>query len=103
MKIKDLERLVIKALEDCKSTRSDDFKLYAVVLYYKGVDVEANLFDFLKNAKKNKMPAFESVSRCRRHIQELRQDLKDTKTAIKREELQEEYVNYNLSGLGEKY
>lgn len=101
MKIKDLERFVIKALEDCKSTRTDDFKLYAVVLYYKGVSVGANLFQFLKTAKQNKMPAFESVSRCRRHIQELRPELKDTKTAIKREELREDYREYNWTGLGD--
>ena len=97
MKIKELEPVVLQALEENKRTRKDDFILYAYVLYLKGIPMQTSISDFLTHARENQMPAFESVTRCRRHIQELRPDLKDQQTAIKREEAQEEYKNYNLS------
>ena len=101
MKIKELEKYVVKALEESEATRKDDFVLYAYVLAEKGVPLYQQLGEYLFTAKRDKMPAFESVSRCRRHIQELRPDLKDMKTAIAREEKQDDFIEYNLSGIGE--
>lgn len=101
MRIKELEKYVLRALEDCERARKDDFLLYGIVLEYKNIQVlDATLRGFLGHAKELGVPSFESVSRCRRHIQELRPDLKDTKTAIAREEAQEEYKEYNLTGIG---
>lgn len=108
MRIKVLENKVLKVLEENEEARKDDFVLYGAVLIETGIydkfremqDGKPTLISFLINAKQLKAPAFESVSRCRRHIQELRQDLKDTKTAIKREEAEEEYKQYNLTDIG---
>lgn len=38
------------------------------------------------------------MTRCRRHIQELRTDLQDSVTAVAREIKQDDYKIYNLSG-----
>lgn len=109
MKIKVLENKVLKVLEENEEARKDDFVLYGAVLqetgaYQRFLDINhgfaPTLIAFLIHAKEIKAPAFESVSRCRRHIQELRPDLKDTKTAIKREEAEEEYKQYNLTDIG---
>lgn len=99
MKLKTLEQIVIKILENNTTARQDDFFLYGKVLVALGVPLTRNLFEFLLNAKKQKMPTFESVSRCRRHIQELRQDLKDSNTAIAREQEIDKYVEYNRTDL----
>ena len=99
MKLKTLEPIIIKILENSKTARQDDFFLYGKVLIEFGVPYKRNLFEFLLNAKKQGMPTFESVSRCRRHIQELRQDLKDSKTAIAREQEIDKYVEYNRTNL----
>lgn len=99
--IKDVEKLVLSSLEHNPKARENDFILYGSVLKRIGIDLKnTSLYDFLSTAN-GKYPTFESVSRCRRHIQELRQDLKDSKTAIAREEMQEIYKEYNRTYLGE--
>lgn len=101
MRVKKLEPYVLKALEENNRARQDDFVLYRIVLEEMEINTYIWLWDFLTLAKALNVPSFESVSRCRRHIQELRPDLKDSETAIKREEKQDEYVAYNLTGIGE--
>lgn len=86
MKIKTYEDVVLRALEENKRARGDDFILYGSVLKRLGVDLQSSLFEFLASAKSNKMPSFETITRCRRHIQELRTDLQDVKVAVAREE-----------------
>lgn len=86
-KLKVTEEVVLKALEENKRARSDDFILYGAVLKRLGVDLKnTNLYDFLATAKQNKMPTFETCSRARRKIQEYRQDLIDVNIAVIREE-----------------
>lgn len=99
MKVKNVEPLVLETLERNPITREDDFILYGAVLKKMGVNLNESLSSFLARAKKCNLPSFESVTRCRRHITELRQDLKDAKTAVEREIKQEEYINYNRSDL----
>lgn len=100
--IKYTEEIVLSVLERNLKARKDDFILYGSVLKELGVNLrETTLYDFLANARMLGLPTFETVTRCRRHIQELRQDLKDGKTAIAREERKEDFRNYNLSGIGE--
>lgn len=103
MKIKKTEQIVLTTLEENPRAREDDFILYGGVLKRLGVSLSTPLNSFLATAKLNKYPSFETVSRCRRHIQELRQDLVNSQVAIKREDRQEDFKNYNLSGIGEKY
>lgn len=99
--LKKLEPYVIKVLQRNERARKDDFILYGGVLKELGVDLKnTTLYDFLATAKDTKIPPFESVSRCRRHIQELMPELKDGKTAILREEAQEDVKIYNRSGIG---
>lgn len=99
MKLKTLEPVVLNILEHNKIAREDDFILYGAVLKRFGIDLKLSLAEFLATAKNNNMPTFESVSRCRRHITELRQDLKAN--TIKRQEQEEIYKEYNISGIGE--
>lgn len=100
--IKNTEETVLAVLERNLKARTDDFILYGGVLKEMGVVLkETSLYDFLANAREWGLPSFETVTRCRRHIQELRQDLKDGQTAIAREQKIEDYKIYNLSGIGE--
>lgn len=101
-KIKKVEDVVIDVLEKNIRARQDDFILYGAVLKRLGIDLKQSMCEFLANARMNKMPSFETVTRCRRHCQELRQDLVDTKTAVKREENIERFKEYNLSDVRSK-
>ena len=98
-RLKKIEDVVLKALEENKKAREDDFILYGAVLKRLGVDLKTTtLYDFLATATENKMPTFETCSRARRKIQEYRQDLVDTKTAVIREERQEKVKNWINGG-----
>lgn len=100
-RIKTIEKIVLDILENNLRSREDDFILYGAVLRRVGIDLKnTNLYYFLANAKGKKYPSFETVSRCRRHIQELRQDLCGKVTAI-RQDKEVDFKKYNLSGIGE--
>ena len=101
-KLKPLETIVLRVLKRNEQSRVNDFILYGGVLKELNVSLNTNLFQFLANAKEDKMPPFESVTRCRRHIQELMPELKKCKTAVARQELTEEYKLYNLSDIGDE-
>ena len=102
MKIKSFEEIVLDILEVNKLARSNDFILYGSVLRRLGVDLKnTNLYDFLINANTNKMPSFATITKCRRHVQSLRTDLQDDKTAVARENKIDDYVAYNRTGIGE--
>lgn len=99
--IKNIERVVLEILQYDKRARKDDYYLYNKVLK-KIVDTsQIVLSEFLENFSQFKAPSWKSVERCRRHIQELRTDLQDKKTAVEREEKQQDFKEYNLSGIGE--
>lgn len=101
--IKQTEKIVLKVLEENEYARKDDFRLYAEVLRQKGIDLNKfSLKFFLYTAKEIfNAPPFETVSRCRRHIQQLRPDLVDSKTAEARAEFAEEIKEEMKKGLGE--
>ena len=101
MKIKNYESLVLDTLEKNKLARKNDFILYGSVLRRMGVDLNMTLADYLITADSKGMPSFETITRCRRHIQQLRTDLQDSEKAVKREDAQYDYKIYNLSGIGE--
>lgn len=99
--LKSTEEIVIDVLRRNERARKDDFILYGSVLRQLGVDLSTSLYEFLSKAKTNKMPTFETVSRCRRHINELLPELADQKTVEKRIEKIADFKKYNLSGIGE--
>jgi len=99
-RLKSVEPFVLKALEKYPITREDDYILYGTVLKMHGFNLDMPLREFLANARKLGVPSFKSVERCRRHICELRQDLCG-KVAVKRQEEQLDYEDYNLTGIGE--
>lgn len=103
MKIKKYESIVLETLQNNILSRASDFILYGSVLKKLGVDLKSTtLYEFFSTADVNKMPSFETITRCRRHIQALRTDLQDNATAVARENKMDDYVAYNRSGIGEK-
>ena len=103
MKLKKLESFVLEVLEENKKARGDDFLLYGMVLKKMRIPLTMPLKNFFSIAKDMGAPPFESVSRCRRHIQELRLDLVVPKIAVKRQIKEEDYKNYNYSGIGMEF
>ena len=101
MKIKKYESLVLETLENNKLSRSSDFVLYGSVLKKLGVNLTTTLYEFLSTADSKGMPSFETITRCRRHIQAIRTDLQDSQKAVKRQDAEIDYKIYNLSGIGE--
>lgn len=100
--IKTTEAVVLRVLERNKRARTDDFILYGAVIKHLGVDLNTSLYTFLSTAKEFlKVPTFETVTRCRRHIQQKRPELKNCEIATLRENHQSNFKNYNLTGIGE--
>lgn len=95
MKITVIEPMVEKALRENKETRKDDFVLYYEVAK-QIVNPDISLKGALLNHKKLGLPPFESVSRCRRKLQERDNSLKDTETATYREAQEQEFIDYAM-------
>lgn len=100
--IKNTEDVVLSVLQRNKRARQDDFILYGSTLKELGISLQMTLYDFLSKAKQIKAPSFETVTRCRRHIQELMPELKDMSMAIKREDRILDFKEYNLSDIRSK-
>lgn len=96
MKIAMLEVYVEKALREDKEARKDDFILYLDVIE-NFVDTGMSLKSALKHHDTLGLPPFESVSRCRRKVQERDNSLKDTATATMREAQRKEFKDYALA------
>lgn len=96
-RLNKIEILVKKILRNHPETRGSDDLLLAEV--YKELGVDGYAFDFvMKNRKFLKLPAFESVSRCRRKIQEVDISLVDPNTQQTRYEAQKVYEDYSKYG-----
>lgn len=95
MKIENLEIYVLKALQEKKETRGDDFLLYLEVCS-NFVDTNISLKSLFTNHRDLKLPPMESVSRCRRKLQERDNSLKDTETATYREAQEQEFIDYTM-------
>lgn len=87
--------LVLEMLKKYPKSRTDDFKLYGCVLHELGINLNTSLKDFLKTAKELKMPAFATVTKCRRTLQGAYPELRDEETYIARQNEQGEYIMYN--------
>lgn len=94
MKLKGLEKFVLEVLEENKKACVDDFLLYGLTLKKMRIPLTMNLKSFFAVAKDIGAPPFESVSRCRRRIQQLRLDLVVPKVAEARENNQKNFKNF---------
>ena len=92
--IKDTENIVYEVLSKNKRARKDDFVLYGAVIKRQGVDLNQSLMEFLAYAKANKMPSFETVSRCRRKLQAEDNSLIDLDAKQVRAEQRQEFLKY---------
>ena len=95
MKLRDLEPRVLRVLVDIPETRKDDFLLIKYVLD-DVVSTEISFGSIMLNHKELGIPSFESITRCRRKLQEKNPELVDIPTLAIREEKFEEYKQYAL-------
>lgn len=97
MRVSQLEPIVERCLVSDERCRKDDFILYLSVIEQYGLDTTMSIHSALNNHSLLKLPSFESVSRCRRKIQERDVSLKDDDTAKMRERERQEYEDYAMS------
>lgn len=100
-KLRTTEDFVLAVLKRNKRARKDDFILYGGVLKELGVSLNTSLAEFLSTAKQDNMPSFETVTRCRRHIQEQMPELKDENVTLIRQQAMYDFIDYNKKKLGE--
>lgn len=95
-----LEDVVKDVLTRFEETRSDDFKLiYAVYRELNFVHTTRELFyEIMMNHKEYKLPHFESVTRCRRKVQNKYPELANEKTKTKRLNETAQYIEYAIDG-----
>jgi hypothetical protein len=101
MKFKKVEEDIIPILKSNKSARCDDMILYADYAYRKiaglgyGSEWLQKIFSDRRFRAIHGIATFETVSRCRRKIQETRDDLKASADMIEEKKRQEkEYRDY---------
>ena len=106
MEIIKLYDLVKKLLQEKEELRGDDDLLYLAVVQKVhphwdngriNTDIKnAPIGEFFTMRKSAKLPTFESVTRCRRKVQEERPDLKPCeKIQEAREEQEEKFYNFS--------
>jgi hypothetical protein len=93
-----IEQAVLQTLKRFPEARNNDFILYAFTIETLGYLEKIESYDFitfLVNAKKHKFPSFETVTRARRKLQVIHEDLRhDEKTDKIRFENQKEILNW---------
>ena len=94
MDLKKLKDVVLEILQENKKARTDDFMLYANVLKKMRCPQNMPLKVFLVTAKSMKMPIFESVTRCRRKIQQDHPELAVKKISELRNKNQQKYKEF---------
>lgn len=91
---------MVEALKNHPETRGDNFLLYNEVLKHY-IDTSASLYGVFKHHAELGIPSLESITRCRRKIQERNPSLRpveDIQEARKAEE--SEYLKYAKSDDG---
>ena len=91
-----IEPLVEEALINNKACRGDNFILYLEVLK-KYINTDMSLKDIFLNHKTLGIPALETITRCRRKLQEKHPELRDEEVSTVREKDEEDYINYSRS------
>ena len=90
-----IESVVHIILKEEPSTRKDDYLLYRAVCSRICPQAGAvPLSTALTNHKAMGLPSWETVSRCRRKVQERHPELKDKRTERIRAEEEQAYVDY---------
>ncbi len=98
MKVKKIEKVVLKVLKEKPETRSDDFLLiYHVVKETANMPFEPYFCDVMLQHKELGIPSFHSITRARRKLFEKYPYLKPEKTTKKREEKEVEFKAYALN------
>lgn len=92
-RINIIEPLVEEALINNKACRGDNFILYLEVLK-KYIDTNLSLKDVFLHHKELGIPALETITRCRRKLQERNPELRANEEVRKQEE--KYYVDYAL-------
>ena len=101
-KLHTMEDVVLQVLEECPVAREDDYILYAMVcaresektVAINGEYLTKPFLDVMLGHKVYRMPNWETVTRCRRKIQEKRPDLVSPEKAKKRHKEEEVYREY---------
>lgn len=95
-KLKNLEKIVEGIIRNDKLAREDDcYLILKVVEKIYPNEVGKTFTDVMFNAKSRGIN-LESITRCRRKLQERYPELKENETSIIREQEQEAYINYAL-------
>ena len=92
-RLKVLEPMIYKILEEKPASRSDNFILYIEVLK-NYVDVDISLKNIFINHKILGIPSLEAITRCRRKIQENHPELKNIDADAIRGREQLDYIKY---------
>ena len=102
MKIDDiykLEEVVLAVLEESELARKDDAYMIACVIEkIRPYITNRSVSYVLTHAKELQLPPFESITRCRRKLQQRNPELRDNKTADARFEETSEYQKYAIGG-----
>lgn len=92
-KLHKIEFLVKQELETNTESKSDDFILILNVLK-NYVTTEMSLESIFKNHARLEIPCLESITRCRRKLQELYPELRNEKMQQNREVAKQAYIEY---------
>ena len=96
LELKRNEDIVEKLLEKYPEARKDDWVLYGAYLNdYTNVAHDITYAEIMLEHKRLKLASFVSITRCRRKVQARRPELKDPKTAQKREEAEAHYKEFS--------
>lgn len=90
--IKKTKDIVKEMLETIPRTRDDDAILVCMVFDKLGKNWRLPFADIMLEVSKGRLPSFETITRCRRKIQEEFPELRGT-IQEQRNELQEDYKN----------
>lgn len=92
-RLKQLEPLIERVLEEEPLARQDNFALYLGVLSHQ-IDIGTPIGFVFRYHKVLGIPSLESITRIRRKIQERRPDLKDAETQEMRENAVKDFYDY---------
>lgn len=94
-RLQTMEKVVLKILEQSKTAREDDYVLMWLVCDELAPEITNKPFsEVMYMHKILGLPNWETVTRCRRKIQEKRPDLLSPEKAKKRREEEEAYKEY---------
>lgn len=92
MKLETMESVVEGLLRDYPVLRGNDRKLYLAYLWKKGFSLNVTIKDFLND---DTYPSYESVTRCRRKLQERDFELlPEERIQEERQKNEERYLDY---------